>query len=654
MLRRSARLEARQPLESETTAPSTQTATATPDLATKLTAKRNRLSIKKPHNKSILSDDDLLSDTEATTSGSVDSSTRDLATKSSAKRKRLCSKKPQDEGFLSGDDLSDTEAITSSSVDTLIQDLVVHPAKRTRLSIKKQKDEDPLVDNDESDAGATTSGSIDIPVQDLATTPAKRKRISTKEAQDEDGLFDDDENDAGVGNSGSVDTPAHDFATKSIKRARRTKKQKDKDTLTDADKSAAGATISNTVDTKTHDDLASTPAKRKRRTIKQKDDGDDTRLQDDADYHGLADNETTTASTPKRHSTHQAKKAESPESTPSPSIIVPNPSSITIPNPTPINKPDPCAVLPTEIWHQVLTHLPLSTIARASSVSKAWLDGSRSCPVWKTVCETGGLGAPKQKYKSHMALASAHSYWVCERCFGVSKGRPQGSNIPLPVSLANKPQDQDDEDGEEKKAPVKKEDQGQGQAQAQAQDEDQDQAQPQNDSKSSDGLSNIWQLCLDCRKAHFDEHPEPLRDEAFAGEHIFQEETTLKVTKTGACGVYGLTEADLSDLAYQERRNPHRRNGHPMRLYDRNEVQKLALDIHAGWVGVDAVRDGLARKRQTMFREQSAADQSRKKKASDAGTGAGPSAGPSHEQQERQELGQAHDAITDEIEQVPT
>ncbi|KAF9096676.1 hypothetical protein BGX23_010736, partial [Mortierella sp. AD031] len=247
----------------------------------------------------------------------------------------------------------------------------------------------------------------------------------------------------------------------------------------------------------------------------------------------------------------------------------------------------------------------------------AWLDGTRSCPVWKVVCETGGLGVPKQKYKSHMALACAHSFWVCEGCFGVSKGRPRGSNIPLSVCLGKKLQDQYDEDEEEDKAPVKKEDQ----------DKEQDQ---DNNSVGSD----IRRLCWDCRKAHFDDHPEPLRDQAFGGEHAFQEET-MKVTKTGACGVYGLAEADLSALSYQERRNPHHRNGYPMRLYDRTQVQNLALDIHAGWVGVDAIRNGLARKRQAMFKERSAADQFRKRKAADAEASAGPSAeGPSQEQQE--------------------
>ncbi|KAF9080511.1 hypothetical protein BGX23_002026, partial [Mortierella sp. AD031] len=237
-------------------------------------------------------------------------------------------------------------------------------------------------------------------------------------------------------------------------------------------------------------------------------------------------------------------------------------------------------------------------------------------------------------------------------CFRVSKGRPRGSNIPLPVCLDKKPQHQDDQHQEQEQDNVKKEDQdegqghgqaqsqtqdedqGQGQAQSQTQDEDQGQAQPQHDSKSSNGSFDIWLLCTDCRKTHFDDNPEAISDKALGRKRAIREKSK-RVTKSCAVRVYGLTEFDLSALSYQARRNPYYRYGWPMRLYDRIKVQNLALGIHAGWIGVAAVQYGLARKRQALFKERSAADRVEKRKGSDAEAGAGLDAeGSSHEQQE--------------------
>ncbi|KAF9100926.1 hypothetical protein BGX29_006136 [Mortierella sp. GBA35] len=67
------------------------------------------------------------------------------------------------------------------------------------------------------------------------------------------------------------------------------------------------------------------------------------------------------------------------------------PALATPPAAGPLNFMDLCIVLPTEIWHQLLEDLPPSGITRISTVSRAWLNGTRSHPVWTEICEMGGL-----------------------------------------------------------------------------------------------------------------------------------------------------------------------------------------------------------------------------------------------------------------------
>ncbi|KAG0212009.1 hypothetical protein BGX33_003936 [Mortierella sp. NVP41] len=96
---------------------------------------------------------------------------------------------------------------------------------------------------------------------------------------------------------------------------------------------------------------------------------------------------------------------------------------------------DPYSVLPLEIWYEILSCLRLSEMTKASLISKAWLEGTRSHPIWRKICVSGKLGAPKKKYKTHMALACANSYWVCEFCLSHTRGHQRRANIPLPVPI---------------------------------------------------------------------------------------------------------------------------------------------------------------------------------------------------------------------------
>ncbi|KAG0365243.1 hypothetical protein BGZ54_006734 [Gamsiella multidivaricata] len=226
---------------------------------------------------------------------------------------------------------------------------------------------------------------------------------------------------------------------------------------------------------------------------------------------------------------------------------------------SPINLSDPCSVLPTETWHRILAFLPLSQVAKISSVSKAWLDGSRSLSIWRAACEQGNLGEPKKKYRTHMALACSQANRICDRCYCVSPKRSRASAAPLPVS------DADDQEA-------------------------------------------VWALCLKCRQQYYDIHPEPLRDI----EAVEQGKKKRRMTVTKACNIFHLTDDEIYELEFEEHRNPHYASASPMKLFDRFEVQQCALEAHGGWVGIEACRK--RQKKRAKLRRERAADPNRVQK----------------------------------------
>ncbi|KAF9101350.1 hypothetical protein BGX29_005704 [Mortierella sp. GBA35] len=382
----------------------------------------------------------------------------------------------------------------------------------------------------------------------LLTQPAEPSTTATVKAE---------------GASDTFDAFIHDIVTRPAKRKRRTKKQKDIDNqlqdLTEQNGIAVqdkgtGTATSESVSSSTQN-VATKPAKKKRRTKTQH---DDNQFQDDTDQHGLTEDESGPRAVSDKQSSMSKKKKTTDSTTavdePPPTTIAPTPMNV-------INRSDPCAVLPTEIWHQILSYLPFAMVAKASTVSRGWLDGARSHPIWRTICEKGELGEPKRKYKTDMALVCANSYWICDYCLSISTGRPRPSNIPLPVPLSNDKQDVSDE---------------------------------------------IWTLCSECRREHYEVHPESFRTQAIPGEEGFKGDV-MKATRQSAYRTYGLHQNDLCNLSYYLKANPWYRRGWrwPLRIYKRYEVQDIALQTHAGWVGVDAVRHGIARKRHEAAKERS-------------------------------------------------
>lgn len=207
------------------------------------------------------------------------------------------------------------------------------------------------------------------------------------------------------------------------------------------------------------------------------------------------------------------------------------------------------SLFPTEVLQQILLCLPLSKIARHSRVSKAWLDAARVLPVWKVACKKGELGEPRKKYRTHMALVCANSYWICEQCMSFSKGREHYADLPLPV--------EDEED---------------------------------------DHLA--WMLCLVCRIEYFARHPEPLKeDKVYRDEFAFVVQTK-QLTPHSIFINYALRGENLRGVASIGQQDTRRQ------LFDRGAIQRRALEVHGGWVGVDACATNPGRKRAAICNER--------------------------------------------------
>jgi len=355
---------------------------------------------------------------------------------------------------------------------------------------------------------AKTKTTIKTAAKSTATAPSKKRKAAAE----------DDNEKVNLGGDGA--TPK--------KRSRITKKPDATAEAEDHDMKQADSTTGTDPSTQEK----KTKATRKKRSVQKA-------TEDDVDE---GSGQGDTAPKPKRAQTKSTKAKGK---------MVDNAVAVAYQPPV-INPSDPCQVLPTELWHQILSLLPLSKVAGLSMVSKTWLDGTRTYPVWKSICEALKLGEPKLKYRSYMAMVCVRSFFICDKCHSSSNGRGNASEIPLPVA------DKDDDDF-------------------------------------------VWMLCHACRLEYYDRYPENVREAKV--QHDWQ---MKRITKTNAQGIYHLSDEDMYGLYFQERRNPHYRNAYPMKLYDRYEVQERALQVHAGWVGVDAFTNGIAKKRSAAFKARQA------------------------------------------------
>ncbi|OAQ26587.1 hypothetical protein K457DRAFT_140232 [Linnemannia elongata AG-77] len=208
-----------------------------------------------------------------------------------------------------------------------------------------------------------------------------------------------------------------------------------------------------------------------------------------------------------------------------------------------------CSIFPTEVLQQILLCLPLSKITRHSRISKAWLDAARVLPVWKEACKKAKLGDPRKKYKTHMALVCANSYWICERCMSFSKGREHYADLPLPV------EDKDD-----------------------------------------DHL--VWMLCLACRQEYFERHPEPLKEDRIYRDEFAFVVQTKQLAPHAIFINYALRGENLRGVPSTGREDTRNQ------LFDRGAVQRRALEVHGGWIGIDACATNPGRKRAAVCNER--------------------------------------------------
>ncbi|KAK3833045.1 MAG: hypothetical protein JOS17DRAFT_741363 [Linnemannia elongata] len=209
--------------------------------------------------------------------------------------------------------------------------------------------------------------------------------------------------------------------------------------------------------------------------------------------------------------------------------------------PPKINPQEPFSSLPVEILQHIISWLPLQEIARASMVSKAWLDAVHCMSVWKIICQEAGLGEPKKKYKTHMALACAQSFWICTRCYSFSNAKTHRADLPLPV-------------------------------------------------KDVEDNNHVHMLCLQCRREYYHNHPAPLKKGVYRQEFAWIPRAG-SIAPNGVYINYGLEGSQLDGIEMVGSSS----QGLP--LYDRSEVQKRAIHIHGGWVGVNAQATNPRRKR---------------------------------------------------------
>ncbi|KAG0085918.1 hypothetical protein BGZ92_008609 [Podila epicladia] len=207
---------------------------------------------------------------------------------------------------------------------------------------------------------------------------------------------------------------------------------------------------------------------------------------------------------------------------------------------------DPCSCFPTEVWLMVLKHLPLSVVARTSTVSTLWMEGARAFRGWKVAAYVGRMGKPSWLYKTFMSLVCSRSLFVCERCYGSSVSLKLASHIPLPV--------------------------------------------PVNSDKK-----DTWMLCHTCRCEYYQTHPERCRPPCNR-QDIGTYQHDSMVTGIKAREKYGLSLRHLQGVKQRVRKS--------VTYYKENQVQARACAVHAGWVGVDAVIGNVQLERHLRFKMQ--------------------------------------------------
>ncbi|KAG0049285.1 hypothetical protein BGZ83_005895 [Gryganskiella cystojenkinii] len=207
--------------------------------------------------------------------------------------------------------------------------------------------------------------------------------------------------------------------------------------------------------------------------------------------------------------------------------------------------------VPFEIWLRIFDYMEApSQVSRLSMVSKNLLDFCRSWPKWKTICEVSGIGVPKRKYKTHLALVCSESYYICDKCYSRSTGtgRCRLSEIPCPVI------------------------------------------------RTDDHLKT-WRLCNQCRIEYYVDHPETSRLDAI--------DESAEISESSIAYNLKLNYYDLGSLSRRcvGRRNLNFHNPDQF-YYNKRDATALAMEMFGGWVGVQAAKNRTASRIMNVYRRR--------------------------------------------------
>lgn len=212
-----------------------------------------------------------------------------------------------------------------------------------------------------------------------------------------------------------------------------------------------------------------------------------------------------------------------------------------------------------ELWELILVelaHFPPSQLIELALASKAMYSMVMALPVWQKIITISGIKPVPKRTKPpvtpYMHVFN-HRTRICEQCYGYAY--LSGPKAALPVFSV--------EEGRR------------------------------------------IRMCLPCRQAYYERHPEPVpqaegddeeeeededdRRRQRRGRHRQrQRRNTRLITKLHGQDMFRLVNRHMDMIPYDQARNPHYRAAAPMRLYDIEDLRTYARHVHGGDVGIEA------------------------------------------------------------------
>ncbi|GJJ68017.1 alcohol-forming fatty acyl-CoA reductase [Entomortierella parvispora] len=217
--------------------------------------------------------------------------------------------------------------------------------------------------------------------------------------------------------------------------------------------------------------------------------------------------------------------------------------------------------VPLEIWHRIFDFLPTSQVAITAVVSRDFLEAAQTWDRWINICLLNGLKGNRHIYKSEMTLVCSESYFICDLCDKRTTGEGRFTSCQIPIPVLN---------------------------------------------KADNGL--IWRLCAHCRTNYYKAFPD---DESILHGIASDVMVSTDWVRTHLC-------VDLVDIKVQESEaEALAENRGPIgyRLADGSTVfrfwdmVKCTKEIHGGWVGFAAAKNGKASTLRFMLQLRKARDE---------------------------------------------